>query len=251
MSECTDLNYPSLDNTVHSDIDNKGKIIDFVALDRELLLKYKGKRALLEHNGKLEEIIIESMEDCEKHPITKLPLSTAESNYIKMHIECYLSDNNVDIKDLYEWYETCRTSNLYMDNKMYKKAKLYLTITDFQSHFKMFTPHDAEMERYERAAAENILQLKGSGWWLMRHSSYNRSSAPKIKDAIDNLGARYYALSYMDNYGSIQHVLLYHMVGKGWYIKDMWYPSFIEYLEYILMKYKLSFNRHVTSYVYQ
>lgn len=236
--------------------------IDFIAIDRQTMLDFHGKYTFLQDIGKLSLFETENLIDLTTHPVTGEDLSIEEKTYIKFHYDCYeYTDDMIlspeTLTSFFTWYDKMR--KIGKEVRQLKEApdteeafnivRFYLTATDFQSHFKEFNPLDSEQERYERDLAEKALrQGETSGLWLLRHSSLNRPVTPEAIEKLQVLGVRYYALSYIDDNGQIQHKLLTHAVGIGWKESKAIFPCFLDCLEYTLHKYKIPYNKRIDKY---
>ncbi len=86
------------------------------------------------------------------------------------------------------------------------------------------------------------------GKWLLRHSSRNRPTDINEQNRLQQLGIRYYALSYIDRNMKIKHVLITFQVGKGWYNR-IWYTNFLDVLEETLLQQGLRFNQQIFGYI--
>lgn len=184
--------------------------------------------------------------------------NTVVVNYIKFHHSCYEMSKNININNLkiyFDWYEKERrlksaiqiaSSNNY---SIYNLVRCYMTISDLQSHFATFND-DMINQRYERSSAEKALFSSYKvGKWLLRHSSYNRPDNIETKNKMQFLGIRYYALSYTDKNIIICHKLICHRAGYGWRGDNVWFPCFLDLLEHLLCKYRLTFDERISEYI--
>lgn len=251
--------------------------IDYITVDHQTLLDFHGQYTFLNDNyltepdppkhrlpPNLQLYETMSLIGLQNHPITGRELTVAEKNQVVFNNNCYNETHNLvlapeTLAGFYSWYDQSRMNRMpvsYLRDspdtaEAYKIVKYYMTITDFQEHFKEFNPVDAKAEAYERVLAEGALNEKRQrGAWLLRHSSLNRPATPEERQWLKLSGTRYYALTYMDINHKIVHVLLTFHVGLGWvYYKDQIpEPSFTEFIEKVLDHEGIPYHGRISHY---
>lgn len=236
---------------------------DYIKIDRQIMLDFHGKYVFIFGSDRLDLFETESVRDLTTHPILGKQLSKETIQYIKLYAECYDSTKNMPLssqilQQFFTWYDERRKAEITVEQlktdistyQAYNIVRLYMTATDFQDHFINFNVLDSDQERYERHLAEKALnERKRVGTWLLRHSSFNRPSNEVDRLNLWKRGVRYYALSYIDNNGQIQHILLTHQVGKGWKYSTHWFSNFLDCLEFTLNKNKLPYYKRIGKYI--
>lgn len=214
-------------------------------------------------NKRVERFLIQDIRNLTRHPITQEPFSDPVTPYIQEHAQCYDLTNDLVLSDgtlreFFKWYDESRKKGFTVSelrNNLettyaYNIVRYYLSIYDFQSHFRTFDGTDINQERYERYLAEQALSTRGRvGTWLLRHSSYNRPVEQKARDRLKQYGIRYYALSYVTKMYQIEHELIEHRIGFGWRHRKTWFPNFLDCLEEILRRLDLPYDERVSKYV--
>ena len=238
---------------------------DYIAIDRQTMLNFHGQYTFIFDGETLVLFETEQIKHSTNHPLTNQAFSENVLNYIKMHLECYENTQNVILKPdtlarFYSWYEQSRKSGLTPNElethtdpyiaERYKIVKYYMTATDFESHFHNFNPEDTNEARYERALAEKALILSKPKTWLIRHSSLNRPGNEEDRKLLLAQGTRYYVLSYLSETYTIKHILLKQRVGMGWEygLTDIWFPTFLECVEYTLTINGLFYTKRIGYY---
>lgn len=237
--------------------------IDYIAEDRVLQRTYHGKYVYIFGNHALQLFETEQVKTLTDNPIDGKPLTAAAIAYIKFHADRYAFSEGLELSDellsaFFSWYNESRmtgqsdtTLRLNPEtSQAYNIVRYYLTIADFQGHFKNFEPENEGQERYERDQAEKALRAKRrSGVWLLRHSSYNRPVDPVVRKKLHREGIRYYALSYVSPDAQIQHRLIEQRVGFGWLYAKQWFTNFLDCLEYALHSNQLPYNARIGEYI--
>lgn len=171
--------------------------------------------------------------------------------FLKNNYKLYIK-NRVDGKS----YDYLLNKDPYLVNLV----KCYMTITDFQDHFKYYDHNNDQNMKYERTMATQALTNSRRGSWLLRHSSLNRITSeqtPLDEEEIDRryrLGIKYYALSYLDYNRNIRHGLLRYEASKGWRVgnetdEGTWFTNFLEALETFLQRHNLDFSSRIGDYI--
>lgn len=235
---------------------------NYIDADRQIMIEYHGGAIFLEGLGTL--MLFTTNDITDKNPITGAPLSSEVLAYVKFRDQCYRYTKNISIteevlNDIFKWYSDSRREEISIlelrnspeTREAYNIARFYMTATDFQSHFRTFNPSDSNMEKYERDLATKALLNSGIvGKWLLRHSSRNRPEEKDEQNKLLKLGIRYYALSYLETPGKIQHILITCKIGKGWNSGGRWYTNFLDCLENTLAKNGLNFHSQISSYLF-
>lgn len=236
--------------------------IDYIEADRQIMLDFHGKYTFIRGNDSLVLFETDKLLDLAENPSTGGEILPQEKIYIKFRHDCYVHTDNIELSleildNMFTWYDVSRKSHSIKElesNRNTREAvdivRCFLTITDYQSHFREFNPLDSESEQYERDLAEKAL-ITGmkSGLWLLRHSSKNRPQTETEVKNLRKMGIRYYALSYVDNDYKIQHVLIKQSVGLGWHGYDKIFPCFLDCLEYLLMIYDIPYSKRIDAYI--
>lgn len=237
--------------------------IDYIKAEGQIKINFRGRYLFLFGEDTLDLFDVEMVKPMIRHPVTKEVFESSTLKYIQAYAECYKLTNDVDVspkllKTLYHWYNRNRKAGISADvlnndtetKSAYNIVRHYLTITDFHSHFHDFNPHDSNQERYERDLAEKALKLNGRiGTWLLRHSSYNRPNDKEKADKLKRYGIKYYAISFINRIGLIDHELIQYRVGYGWKNRNKWYPTFIDCLEAVLISLGLPYERRIDDYI--
>jgi hypothetical protein len=226
------------------------------------MLDFRGKYIFLSGNKSMSLFETEKLLDLIENPLTGDPFLPQENIYIKFHYDCYVHTNNMQLSweildNMFTWYDIIRRTHSikqleanHDSREVLDIVRCFLTITDFQSHFREFNPSDSESERYERDLAEKALtEGTTTGLWLLRHSSKNRPGTPEEVENLRVTGTRYYAVSYVDDDYQIQHVLMKHSVGHGWHGYNKIFPCFLDCLEYILLIYNIPYSKRIDAYI--
>jgi hypothetical protein len=199
------------------------------------------------------------------HPLTRREFKPEEINYFKFYIECNSLYNGIRVTSeekskLMNWFgnyiDGCYHNLPEEDiSKSLIKIRNFITIDDFQSHFKEFDPTDSRSISYERELAEVSLSAKGIGSWLLRHSSKARIGDKNEIQKMSNLGITYYALSYKRIDKTIDHLLICHQFGHGWKEHEYtstrgisWQPCFIDLIGTMLRMIGVKFNNKIGNY---
>src|SRR3972149_2709437 len=133
--------------------------LDYIAIDADMLLKFHGKYIFLNHHDQLQLFEIDKV----MSTISDKEFSPQELAYVKFRDDCYKETANIDIKPkLFQWYEAQRKAGTSIESlsttEDYKMVRYYMTINDFQSHFRDFNPQDSQQNTYERDLAEKVLK---------------------------------------------------------------------------------------------
>jgi hypothetical protein len=218
---------------------------------------YKGSYVFIEGTDKLELFETKNVRNLYINPITNQLFNDEQLQYIQCMYECYNEFQHIEItksfvSSLVDWYDDIRRNVPFEKVKTqypdaYKLVKYFTTIDDFQSHFIDFASKYTELEenkhvKHERWMVEKSLLDSGiTGKWFLRHSSKNRTETSPS-------WVTFYALSFIDKDKKIKHVLLKHHIGCGWTFKrEIWYATFIDMLEDILLKYNLPYDKQISK----
>jgi hypothetical protein len=175
--------------------------------------------------------------------------------YYKINNNTYSPD---EVLDAFDWYTNlllhgCSMAELLKHREKYNIVRYFLHPLDLHEHFKQYPPYSLtdETVQFEREQAIKALTGQEKGSWLIRHSSYNRSTATSKT-------ARYYALSYVfdvgaskmsnDSVATIYHVLFCQEVGVGWFFNNVRYDCFVDCLEAMLKYNKIPYNGIIFKY---
>jgi hypothetical protein len=237
--------------------------VDYIAQDRIIQRTNHGRYVYIFGNDELQLFDTEEAKDLTDNPLDGKPLTAAALAYIKFHADCFAFSQPLELSDelldqFFIWYDQSRTAGQSVaslstnpeTSQAYNIVRYYLTITDFQSHFKSFEPDNEGQERFERAQAEKALrERRHIGAWLLRHSSLNRPVEPEVQESLHREGIRYYALSYISRETQINHRLIEQRIGFGWLYNRQWFTNFLDCLEYALYVNHLPYNERIGEYI--
>jgi len=231
--------------------------------ERTLFLEGRGKYILIPGDNNLVLFETKLLSDEIINPMTNVKMSSDTILYIMFAMNCHLSTSNITIEYIqkcFEWYSNLRKKGITFKDirnehkEKFNIVKYYLTPIDFQEHFRNYNSSDSEAESYERDLAEKaLIQSNEIGSWLIRHSSKNRPTNQEELNYLNNLGIRYYAISYLYSNTEIKHILISKYVGVGWkYVENNIYhtfTNFLECLEYVLLSLDLKYGARISVYV--
>jgi hypothetical protein len=232
-------------------------IIDYI--QDEILIKntFHGEFIYLYGNGYVELYKTNDLQGV--NPITNQALNEVEQNFITLYrtVLLHLSSEVIqpyinEYADLRQWTPFYNISSRSEYRNLINMLDFYLEPSMLQTNFKTFEPTDANMIKYERHGAENILRhTNRPGKWLLRHSSENRPQTSEKMLQNSNAGIKYYVISFTDNERQITHHLFSHHIGRGWRIasQNQWFTSFLRCLERLLQNYQLSYSEQISHYV--
>jgi len=245
-------------------------VVSYISQERTLKLDFHGEFSLLPYENNLLVFESSKFKGLRAHPDNREAISDMTFAYIKSQNDCYdltkdmlLSPSLLD--DIFTWYDDSRNGNSTMESlannidpqvrQTFNIVKYYLTPLDFQSHFKWFNPEDSNADKYERDLANKSLSNKKVGTWLIRYSSLNRSLDPSTLLINEHNGIKFYVLSYIQSVIPLKsevvitHLLLKQRVGFGWHYSNMWFPTFLECIEYTLSHNNLTYSERISTYI--
>ncbi len=251
-------------------MESTADIINYAILERDLMLKYHGSKVLLLCEGTWLVKDTMPLFFGKINPVTKLALTDDEMIYAAVRHQCYVAKMNGKIihlgstsditrdadKGEYDGYtetDVQSLSVLYQNIKRvryplhgvpkntWSRIRGYLTITDFQEHYKDFDLVTGRMK------ARSLLAGARVGTWLLRPSSYN-AREELVALTHDKL-VNYYSLDFVSKKSTIEHLLLIHIVGLGWSYCKLKFPCFIDCLESAADRYGLSFDDTEETYL--